>query len=226
MGLSINSFDLMALIESLQNLIPNEPETPMTDFLNNPAAETVSFTEPVSLKEVLQEASTSVQISEDVLKAAIETIAQNTSVTEMAITNNLQITPASELPETNTPAPSAPTAPTASAPTGGSTTSGIGIQMTPIIQTNNHKLDEETRRIIDELIRSLQLSVVHSYQSTDIIGEDVMLNTLSSSAKANKVREKDNREQSVTEEKRRTDRKTEEMREELRRAILKNNTKV
>lgn len=226
MGLSINSFDLMALIESLQNLIPNEPETPMTDFLNAPAAENVPFAEPVSLKEVLQEASTSVQISEDVLKAAIETIAQNTSVTEMAITNNLQITPASELPETDTPAPSAPTAPTASAPTGGSTTSGIGIQMTPIIQTNNHKLDEETRRIIDELIRSLQLSVVHSYQSTDIIGEDVMLNTLSSSAKANKVREKDNREQSVTEEKRRTDRKTEEMREEIRRAILKNNTKV
>jgi len=226
MGLSINSFDLMALIESLQNLIPNEPETPMTDFLNNPAAETVSFTEPVSLKEVLQEASTSVQISEDVLKAAIETIALNTSVTEMAITNNLQITPAAELPETDTPAPSAPIAPTAPAPTGGSTTSGIGIQMTPIIQTNNHKLDEETRRIIDELIRSLQLSVVHSYQSTDIIGEDVMLNTLSDSAKANKVREKDNREQSITEEKRRTDRKTEEMREELRRAILKNNTKV
>ncbi|MCD9189096.1 MAG: hypothetical protein LUM44_21950 [Pyrinomonadaceae bacterium] len=223
MGLSINSFDLMALIESLQNLIPNEPETPMTDFLNNPAAETVSFTEPVSLKEVLQEASTSVQISEDVLKAAIETIAQNTSVTEMTITNNLQITPAAELPETDTPAPSAPTA---SAPTGGSTTSGIGIQMTPIIQTNNHKLDEDTRRIIDELIRSLQLSVVHSYQSTDIIGEDVTLNTLSNSAKANKIREKDNREQSITEEKRRTDRKTEEMREELRRAILKNNTKV
>lgn len=225
MGLSINSFDLMALIESLQNLIPNEPETPMTDFLNNPAAETVSFTEPVSLKEVLQEVSTSVQISEDVLKAAIETIAQNTSVTEMAITNNLQITPASELPETDTSAPSAPTAP-APVPTGGSTTSGIGIQMTPMTQPNNHKLDEETRRIIDELIRSLQLSVVHSYQSTDIIGEDVMLNTLSSSAKANKVREKDNREQSVTEEKRRTDRKTEEMREEIRRAILKNNTKV
>lgn len=220
MGLSIYSFDLMALIESLQNLIPNEPETPMTDFLNDPAAETVS------LKEVLKEVSDSVQISEDVLKAAIENIAQNTSVTEMSITNNLQITPASELPElpTNeTPAPSAPTVP---APTGGSTTSGIGIQMTPIIQTNNHKLDEDTRRIIDELIRALQTSVVHSYQSADIIGEDVTLNTLSSSAKANKVRENDNRDQSVKDEKRRTDRKTEEMREELRRAILKNNTKV
>lgn len=223
MGLSINSFDLMALIESLQNLIPNEPETPITDFLNNPAAETVS------LKEALSEVSDSVRISEDVLKAAIDTIAQNTSITEMTITNNLQITPASELPElpTNeTPAPAAPTAPTATAPTGGSTTSGIGIQMTPMTQPNNHKLDEDTRRIIDELIRSLQLSVVHSYQSTDIIGEDVTLNTLSNSAKANKIREKDNREQGVTEEKRRIDRKSEEMRAELRRAILKNNTKV
>jgi len=217
MGLSINSFDLWALIESLQRLIPNEPSTPINDFLTEPSAETVS------LKEVLQEVSDSVQISEDVLKAAIENIAQNGDFTEMTITNNLQIPPASELPENEIPPPSAPPKPNILTDDAGN--SGIGIYMTPIIQTNE-KMDEETRRAIEAIIRSLQTSVVHNYQSTDIIGEDVTLNNLSNSAKANKVRENDNRDQSVKDEKRRADRKNEELREDIRRAILKNNTKV
>lgn len=220
MGLSINSFDLMALIESLQNLIPNEPETPITDFLTDVPAETVP------LNEALQENPASVQISEAVLKAAIENIAQTAPVSEMTITNNLQITPASELPENDVPIPT-PTPTGTTAPTGDQTTSGIGIQMTPILQTpSTYKMDEETRRMIQEIIRSLQLSVVHTYQSTDIIGEGVTLNNLSNSAKANKLRESENRDQPVREEKRRADRKTEEMREELRRAMLKNNAKV
>lgn len=193
MGLSINSFDLMALIESLQSLIPNEPETPMTDLLNDssPASE--------KLTEILEDTVPSFAISEEVLQAAIDNIALRNSSA-----------PVSEVILDDT-----------------QTSTILSTQMTPMLPPLiNSKMDEEMRRAIQEIIRSLQTSVIHSYQSSDIIGEDFSLNNLSNSAKANRVKEAEDGEQSVKEEKRRAERKNEDMREDLRRAIFKNRNQV
>lgn len=193
MGLSINSFDLMALIESLQSLIPNEPETPMTDLLNDssPASE--------KLTEILEDTAPSFAISEEVLQAAIDNIALRNSSA-----------PVSEVILDDT-----------------QTSTILSTQMTPMLPPLiNSKMDEEMRRAIQEIIRSLQTSVIHSYQSSDIIGEDFSLNNLSNSAKANRVKEAEDGEQSVKEEKRRAERKNEDMREDLRRAIFKNRNQV
>ncbi|HQU86273.1 MAG TPA: hypothetical protein PKY59_24300, partial [Pyrinomonadaceae bacterium] len=223
--LSINTFDLLALIESLQNLIPNQPETPMTDFLKD------SMPTEIKVEDAIQIISDSLNTSENSVKAALENISQAIANTETPNLNNLLPTPVSEVPESDVPVSKPANLPISTPPnpaplTDSPMSSGIGIQVSPIISSSTHKLDEATRRMIEEIARSLQTSVIHSYQSTDIIDEGFSQTNLANSAKANSVRKSENSDQTIKEEKRRADRKNEEMREELRRARFKNSGKV
>lgn len=220
MGLSINTFDLLALIESLQNLISNEPETPINDFLN------ASMPTEIKVEDAIQIISDSLNTNENAVKTALENISQAIANSETTNLNNLLTTSISELPEINISENSPPNLPVSAPLTDSPTSSAIGIQVSPIIVPSTNKLDEATRRMIEEIARSLQISVVHSYQSTDIIDEGFSQTNLANSAKANSVRKNENSDQTIKEEKRRADRKNEEMREELKRARFKNSGKV
>lgn len=225
MGLSINTFDLLALIESLQNLISNEPETPINDFLN------ASMPTEIKVEDAIQIISDSLNTNENAVKTALENISQAIANSETTNLNNLLLPTNSELPESDVPVSNPTNLPISAPPnpaplTDSPTSSAIGIQVSPIIVPSTNKLDEATRRMIEEIARSLQISVVHSYQSTDIIDEGFSQTNLANSAKANSVRKNENSDQTIKEEKRRADRKNEEMREELKRARFKNSGKV
>lgn len=229
MGLSIFSYDLMALIKSLENLIPNEPATPTTDLTNSALIKTASGETGERLEQAFDSITQTEKISEHALMSAIASIAATassaaeTKPSAAAAEKPSVVEAPAEFPaeiiiqnpvETTTP------------PETGAT-SAITIQTVPLIDlSKNYKLDEETRRAIEEIIRSLQTSVIHAYKSTDIIDETVSLNNLANSAKANETKRADDRDQAIEEDKRRAARRSEELREDLRRAILKNHNKV
>lgn len=88
-------------------------------------------------------------------------------------------------------------------------------------------LDEETRKEIERLIKSLQTSVIHNYQSTDMIDESVSLTTVSDFAKRRQPREdSDDRKETIERQKKTDEHRLEMLREELRRAIMRNNSDV
>ena len=85
--------------------------------------------------------------------------------------------------------------------------------------------DEETRKEIERLIKSLQTSVIHNYKSSDLIDETVSLNTIANFAQR-KRREDGGEREAVEQQKKRDERRLEILREELKRAILKHNRDV
>ena len=86
-------------------------------------------------------------------------------------------------------------------------------------------LDEETRKEIERLIKSLQTSVIHNYKSSDMIDETVSFNTITNFAQKNR-REDGGERESVEQQKKRDEHRLEILRDELKRAILKHNRDV
>ena len=87
-------------------------------------------------------------------------------------------------------------------------------------------LDEETRREIERLIKSLQTSVTHNYRSSDIIDESVSLDRVANFPQR-KLRENSEKKNENDEQDRKSEaRKLEMLRDELKRAMLKNNSGV
>lgn len=84
-------------------------------------------------------------------------------------------------------------------------------------------LDDETRREIERLIKSLQTSVIHNYRDADIINETVSLNTVTNFPKRETPQRTDENADKIREEKRREDLRLENLRDDLKRARLKNN---
>ncbi|HEY8561497.1 MAG TPA: hypothetical protein VIL74_14065 [Pyrinomonadaceae bacterium] len=93
-------------------------------------------------------------------------------------------------------------------------------------QKKSAPLDEETRREIERLIKSLQTSVVHNYKSSDIIDETVSLNTIANFPKRKTGEEPGERRDAAAERKKSDERRLEMLRAELRRAMLRNNSSV
>jgi len=85
-------------------------------------------------------------------------------------------------------------------------------------------LDEETKKEIERLIKSLQTSVIHNYQSTDIIDETVTRNNTRNFPRRKFQEDSENR--GIEQERKREERKLELLREELKKSIMKNNSDV
>jgi hypothetical protein len=96
----------------------------------------------------------------------------------------------------------------------------------PTVRPAPGTLDEATRKEIERLIKSLQISVIHNYKSTDIIDESVSLNTVLNFPKRKLPDEPDNNSENVEQQKKREESKLLRLREELKKAILKNNAEV
>jgi hypothetical protein len=95
----------------------------------------------------------------------------------------------------------------------------------PAVRSLPVTLDEETRREIERLIKSLQTTVMHGYQSTDIIEETVACSNVVNFPRRKTSEDPENTEEFV--ERRKTEtRKLEVLREELKRAMMKNNSEV
>lgn len=87
-------------------------------------------------------------------------------------------------------------------------------------------LDEETRKEIERLIKSLQTSVVHNYQSTDIIDETVSLNNARNFPRRNFREDSENKKEDARQQRKSEEHKLELLREELKKSIMKNNSDV
>lgn len=87
-------------------------------------------------------------------------------------------------------------------------------------------LDEETRKEIERLIKSLQTSVVHNYQSTDIIDETVSLNNARNFPRRNFREDSENKKEGARQERKSEEHKLELLRDELKKSIMKNNSDV
>jgi low affinity Fe/Cu permease len=87
-------------------------------------------------------------------------------------------------------------------------------------------LDEETKKEIERLIKSLQTSVVHNYQSTDIIDETISLNNARNFPRRNFREDSESKKEGVRQERKSEEHKLEMLREELKKSILKNNSDV
>jgi low affinity Fe/Cu permease len=85
-------------------------------------------------------------------------------------------------------------------------------------------LDEETKKEIERLIKSLQTSVVHNYQSTDIIDETVSLNNTRNFPRRNFREDSENK--GAERERKSEEHKLELLREELKKSIMKSNSDV
>src|SRR5215213_9529355 len=96
----------------------------------------------------------------------------------------------------------------------------------PAVRAPSGTLDEETRKEIERLIKSLQISIIHNYKSTDIIDETVSLNTVANFPKRKLRDESDDKKEAVRQQKKSEERKLELLREELKKAILRNNAGV
>jgi hypothetical protein len=87
-------------------------------------------------------------------------------------------------------------------------------------------LDDETRKEIEQLIRSLQTSVIYNYQSTDIIDETVSLNNVANFPHREIPKDAEKSAEKLQEEKKRIENKLQLLRDDLKKAMLKNNTGV
>lgn len=94
----------------------------------------------------------------------------------------------------------------------------------PPVRVPTVTLDEETRKEIERLIKSLQTSVIHNYRSSDIIDETVSLNNARNFPRRNFREDSENK--GVEQERKREERKLEMLREELKKSIMKNNSDV
>jgi hypothetical protein len=96
----------------------------------------------------------------------------------------------------------------------------------PAIRIPSITLDDETKREIEQLIRTLQTSVIHNYQSSDIIDETVSLNNVANFPKKEIPTEPENNTDKIQEEKKRAENKLQLLRDELKKAMLKNSSEV
>jgi hypothetical protein len=96
----------------------------------------------------------------------------------------------------------------------------------PAIRIPSVTLDDETKKEIERLIRSLQTSVIHNYQSTDIIDENVSLNNVANFPRREIPKDTENKADKIQEEKKREEGKLQSLRDELKKAMLKNNSEV
>jgi hypothetical protein len=96
----------------------------------------------------------------------------------------------------------------------------------PAARVPSATLDEETRKEIERLIKSLQISVVHNYKSTDIIDESVALKTVANFPKRKPRDESDDKKEAARQPHKSEEQKLERLREELKKAILRNNAGV
>jgi len=94
----------------------------------------------------------------------------------------------------------------------------------PPVRVPTVALDEETRKEIERLIKSLQTSVIHNYRSSDIIDETVSLNNARNFPRRNFREDSENK--GVEQERKREERKLELLRDELKKSIMKNNSDV
>lgn len=94
----------------------------------------------------------------------------------------------------------------------------------PPVRVPTVALDEETRKEIERLIKSLQTSVIHNYRSSDIIDETVSLNNARNFPHRNFREDSENK--GVEQERKREERKLELLRDELKKSIMKNNSDV
>lgn len=87
--------------------------------------------------------------------------------------------------------------------------------------------DEATRKEIERLIKSLQTSVAHNYRSSDIIDEDVSLRRVANVPVRNQREEENSVEKDrAAQDRKRDQQKLEQLRDELKKAMLKNNSEV
>ena len=195
MGLSIFSFDLAALINSLSqaaDAIESVIDAPPLVFPTEPAPLPTSAAAVIKAEETTTEA-----IIEDILLAA--------SVSQAALSI---ISPDEALKKAppaaeSTPVPAVPTpvaAPKPAAP---------------------KPLDEEYKKALEALIRSLQTSVVHAYQSADMINESVALKTLSDATRRSAPTAFETVSDRTGDEKKRREQKLDALRDELKKAMLK-----
>lgn len=96
----------------------------------------------------------------------------------------------------------------------------------PPIRLPSITLGEETKKEIEQLIRSLQTSVVHSYQSTDIIDETVSHNNAANFSKRKIAKDTENNRDNVQEVRKREESKFQRLRDQLKKEMLKNNSDV
>lgn len=87
-------------------------------------------------------------------------------------------------------------------------------------------LDEETRKEIERLIKLLQTSVTHNYRSSDIIDEAVSLNRVTNFPRREQRENSERRNESIEQDRKREAQKLELLRDELKKAMLKNNANV
>ncbi len=88
------------------------------------------------------------------------------------------------------------------------------------------EIDEETRREIERLIKSLQTTVTHNYRSSDIIDEAVSLDRVANFPKHHARENTKKKNDNVEQDRKRETQKLEMLRDELKKAIMKNNTGV
>ena len=183
MSLSIFSFDLAALINSLSNFIE------ITEA-GNPPVNLETTLEKV--EDVLQNSTASAESAlDDVLMAA----ALNSTITSV-------MTAAEPVKKENPPA------------------------KTPAVPVRVSTLDEETRKEIERLIKSLQTSVTHNYRSSDIIDESVSLNRVANFPQRVLRENSEKKNENAEQDRKREAQKIELLREELKRAMLRNNSGV
>jgi hypothetical protein len=96
----------------------------------------------------------------------------------------------------------------------------------PLIKPMPVTLDEATKREIEALIKSLQTSVIHNYQSTDIIDESVSLNNIANFKTKNIFDDSDDKKDNIQEQKKREETKLQMLQDDLRKARMKNNSEV
>lgn len=101
----------------------------------------------------------------------------------------------------------------------------VNIKNPPSNRAHNHAHTEE-QKTIEELIELLQTTVIHSYKSSDIAGENVSLNTVAAFFKKKYQTDFESNQTKLSEDQKREQAKLERMRDELKKAILKNNASV
>jgi len=149
---------------------------------------------------------TSLEKTEDVLEGVFAAEAKiNDSLMAAAINSTVTSVMATET--VKNPAPSSPTT------------------KTPV-RVPSPTLDERKKKELEDLIRSLQTSIVHNYRSTDIIDEMVSLNNVANFPKREIPKDLENSSDKLREQRKLEDRKLENLRDELRRAMIKNNSDV
>lgn len=87
-------------------------------------------------------------------------------------------------------------------------------------------LGEETRKEIERLIKSLQASVIHNYKASDIIDEAISLNGCANFPKRTGRENSERKIEAIENDRRREERRLKMLRDELQKAVFRNNTCV